>query len=43
MVIAGLGVGLLIGPLAIHARFVLPAERVAVVTALNLLVRDRDQ
>lgn len=35
---AGVGVGLTFGPLAIHARFSQPSERVAIVVALNLFV-----
>ena len=38
MVMTGVGVGMTFGPLAIHARFSQPEERVAVVTALNLFV-----
>ncbi|KAL5488411.1 hypothetical protein ACEPAI_6529 [Sanghuangporus weigelae] len=39
MIMAGIGVGLTFGPLAIHARFSQPAERVAIVSALNLFFR----
>ena len=39
MVVAGVGVGMTFGPLAIHARFSQPEARVAVVTALNLFFR----
>ena len=39
MALAGVGTGLSIGPLAVQARFVLPAERNAVVTGLTLFVR----
>ncbi|KAL5530787.1 hypothetical protein ACEPAF_7045 [Sanghuangporus sanghuang] len=39
MVMAGIGVGLTFGPLAIHARFSQPTERVAIVSALNLFFR----
>ena len=35
---AGVGVGMTFGPLAIHARFSQPEERVAIVIALNLFV-----
>ena len=38
MVMAGVGVGMTFGPLAIHARFSQPEERVAIVVALNLFV-----
>lgn len=36
---AGAGVGLSIGPLAVHARFSQPSERLAVVSCLSLFVR----
>lgn len=39
MVMTGVGVGMTFGPLAIHARFSQPEERVAIVTALNLFFR----
>ncbi|TDL15813.1 MFS general substrate transporter [Rickenella mellea] len=39
MALAGVGVGMTFGPLAIHARFSQPSERVAIVVALNLFFR----
>ncbi|RPD74189.1 MFS general substrate transporter [Lentinus tigrinus ALCF2SS1-7] len=39
LVMAGVGVGMSIGPLAIHCRFSQPEERVAVVSALGLFSR----
>lgn len=39
MVMCGVGVGMTFGPLAIHARFSQPEERVAIVVALNLFFR----
>ncbi len=38
MVLAGVGIGVAIGPLAIHARFSQPAERLAIVSAMLLFV-----
>ena len=35
---AGVGVGMTFGPLAVHARFSQPSDRVAIVVALNLFV-----
>ena len=39
MVMAGVGVGMTFGPLALHARFSQPEGRVAVVVSLNLFFR----
>jgi len=39
LVMCGVGIGLTFGPLAIHARFSQPEDRVAVVVALNLFFR----
>ncbi|PSR81138.1 hypothetical protein PHLCEN_2v6473 [Hermanssonia centrifuga] len=39
MAMAGVGTGLSIGPLAIHARFSQPEDRVAIVSALSLFFR----
>ncbi|KAL4262088.1 Major facilitator superfamily (MFS) profile domain-containing protein [Pleurotus pulmonarius] len=39
MVLAGVGIGVAIGPLAIHARFSQPAERLAIVSAMLLFFR----
>ncbi|KIJ28884.1 hypothetical protein M422DRAFT_189144 [Sphaerobolus stellatus SS14] len=39
LVLCGVGVGMTFGPLAIHARFSQPEERVAVVVGLNLFFR----
>lgn len=38
MAFSGVGVGLSLGPLAIHARFSQPESRVAIVSALSLFV-----
>lgn len=38
MAMAGVGTGLSIAPLAVHARFSQPAERNAIVSALTLFV-----
>jgi len=38
MVVCGVGVGMTFGPLAIHARFSQPDDRIAVVIGLNLFV-----
>ena len=38
LVMCGVGIGLTIGPLVIHARFSQPDDRVAIVVALNLFV-----
>ncbi|KAF7421272.1 hypothetical protein PC9H_011794 [Pleurotus ostreatus] len=39
MVLAGVGIGVAIGPLAIHARFSQPPERLAIVSAMLLFFR----
>ena len=39
LVMAGVGVGMSMGPLAIHCRFSQSEDRVAVVSALGLFVR----
>ena len=39
MAMAGIGTGMLVGPLAVQARFSQPANRNAVVSALTLFVR----
>jgi len=39
MVLCGVGVGMTFGPLAIHARFSQPNDRVAIVVGLNLFFR----